>query len=41
LQSKIFYPASAGRNMDEILRAVKAFQVYDEHKVALPAIGRI
>ena len=33
----LFYPASVGRNMDEILRVVKAFQVSDEHKVAKPA----
>lgn len=31
------YPAEVGRNMDEILRAVKALQVADENKVALPA----
>ena len=33
----LFYPASVGRNMDEILRVVKAFQVSDENKVAMPA----
>jgi len=33
----LFYPASVGRNMDEILRVVKAFQVSDENKVAIPA----
>jgi len=33
----LFYPATIGRNMDEILRVVKAFQVSDENKVAMPA----
>ena len=33
----LFYPASVGRNMDEILRVVKAFQVSDKHGVAIPA----
>jgi peroxiredoxin (alkyl hydroperoxide reductase subunit C) len=33
----LFYPASVGRNMDEILRVVKAFQISDEYKVAIPA----
>jgi len=33
----LFYPASVGRNMDEILRVVKAFQVADKNKVAMPA----
>ena len=33
----LFYPASVGRNMDEILRVVKAFQVSDKNGVAIPA----
>lgn len=33
----LYYPQEIGRNMDEILRAVKALQVSDEEKVALPA----
>ena len=33
----LFYPASVGRNMDEILRVVKAFQVSDANNVAIPA----
>jgi len=33
----IYYPQEIGRNMDEILRAVKALQVSDANKVALPA----
>ncbi|PWD99808.1 peroxiredoxin [Marinilabilia rubra] len=32
----MYYPLNVGRNMDEILRALKALQVSDEHKVALP-----
>lgn len=32
-----FYPQEVGRNMDEILRAVKAMQVSDQNKVAMPA----
>ena len=33
----IYYPQEIGRNMDEIVRAVKALRVADEHKVAVPA----
>jgi len=33
----LFYPATIGRNMDEILRVVKAFQVSDQNGVAIPA----
>ncbi|TYP74286.1 peroxiredoxin [Aquimarina intermedia] len=32
----MYYPLNVGRNMDEILRALEALQVSDEHKVALP-----
>ena len=32
-----YYPQEVGRNMDEILRAVKALQVADKEGVALPA----
>jgi peroxiredoxin (alkyl hydroperoxide reductase subunit C) len=32
----MYYPLNVGRNMDEILRALTALQVSDEHKVALP-----
>jgi peroxiredoxin (alkyl hydroperoxide reductase subunit C) len=33
----LYYPQEIGRNMNEILRAVKALQIADEKKVALPA----
>lgn len=33
----LYYPQSNGRNMDEILRLVKALQTSDEHSVATPA----
>ncbi len=32
----IYYPQEIGRNVDEILRAVKALQTHEAHKVALP-----
>jgi len=32
----MYYPMSVGRNMDEILRVLKAMQFSDEHKVSLP-----
>jgi len=33
----IYYPQEIGRNMDEIVRAVKALQLSDKEKVAIPA----
>ncbi len=33
----LYYPPELGRNIDEILRAVKAIQVADENEVAMPA----
>ncbi|UZJ40925.1 peroxiredoxin [Prosthecochloris sp. SCSIO W1101] len=33
----LYYPQEIGRNMDEILRAVKALQTSDNNKVAIPA----
>jgi len=33
----IYYPQEVGRNMDEILRAVKALQIADKYGVAMPA----
>jgi len=32
----MYYPLNVGRNMDEILRALKALQVSDKYKVAMP-----
>lgn len=37
IRSIIYYPLSTGRNMDEILRLVKALQTTAEHKVSTPA----
>ena len=37
LRAMIYYPPELGRNIDEILRAVEAFQVSDENAVAMPA----
>ncbi|MBM3162470.1 MAG: peroxiredoxin [Chlorobi bacterium] len=33
----LYYPQEIGRNIDEIVRAVKALQVSDRNKVAIPA----
>ncbi len=33
----LYYPQEIGRNMDEILRALKALQVSDKNSLALPA----
>lgn len=37
LRAMLYYPQELGRNMDEILRMVKAFQVGDANGVAIPA----
>ncbi len=37
LRTIFYYPQEIGRNMDEILRAVKAIQTSDANKVATPA----
>ena len=33
----LFYPQEIGRNMDEIIRVIKALQIADANKVAIPA----
>ncbi len=33
----LYYPQELGRNMDEVLRMVRALQVADEKRVVLPA----
>ncbi|MCJ7445448.1 MAG: peroxiredoxin [Methanotrichaceae archaeon] len=33
----IYYPQEIGRNMDEVIRALKALQMSDKYKVATPA----
>jgi peroxiredoxin (alkyl hydroperoxide reductase subunit C) len=40
LRALIYYPLSNGRNMDEILRVIDAFQTSDKHNVATPASWR-
>ncbi|MFO7966929.1 MAG: peroxiredoxin [Archaeoglobaceae archaeon] len=37
IRSILFYPQELGRNMDEFLRMMKAFQVSEEQNVAIPA----
>jgi len=32
-----YYPQEVGRNIDELLRTIKALQTSDKNKVALPA----
>ncbi len=36
IRAIVYYPAEVGRDWDEILRALKALQISDAHKVALP-----
>ncbi|NHK32840.1 MAG: peroxiredoxin [Asgard group archaeon] len=37
IRAIIYYPPEMGRNMDEILRIIKAFQIADKYNVAMPA----
>jgi len=37
IRAILYYPQEVGRNMDEIVRIVKAFKIADENKVATPA----
>ncbi len=37
IRAILYYPQELGRNMDEILRMIKGFQVSDQHGVAIPA----
>lgn len=36
IRLSIYYPQEIGRQIDEVLRALKALQVHEENKVALP-----
>jgi len=40
LRAMLYYPLSTGRNMDEIVRMIDAFQTADKYKVATPADWR-
>ncbi len=40
IRAMIYYPLSAGRNMDEILRLIDSLQTTDKHSVATPANWR-
>jgi peroxiredoxin (alkyl hydroperoxide reductase subunit C) len=37
IRAILYYPQELGRNMDEILRMIKGFQINEKHNVALPA----
>ena len=37
IRAMLYYPQELGRNMDEIVRMVEAFQVSEKHGVAMPA----
>jgi len=37
LRTMLYYPQELGRNMDEIVRIVKAMQISDKNQVAMPA----
>ena len=40
IRTTFTYPASTGRNFDEILRVIDSLQLTDSHKVATPANWR-
>ncbi|MCK4458051.1 MAG: peroxiredoxin, partial [Thermoplasmata archaeon] len=37
IRAMLYYPQELGRNMDELLRMVKGFQISDKEGVAMPA----
>jgi peroxiredoxin 2/4 len=37
IRAILYYPQELGRNMDEIVRMIKGFQISDKHGVAIPA----
>ena len=40
IRAMIYYPLNVGRNFDEIMRVIDAFQMVDKHGVACPANWR-
>ena len=37
IRAILYYPQEIGRNIDEIVRMLRAFQTHEKHKVAIPA----
>ncbi|MHA1685102.1 MAG: peroxiredoxin [Candidatus Heimdallarchaeaceae archaeon] len=37
IRAILYYPQELGRNMEEILRMIRGFQIADKHNVAIPA----
>lgn len=37
IRAILYYPSELGRNFDEFVRMIKAFQIADAHQVAMPA----
>ncbi|MFO7867300.1 MAG: peroxiredoxin [Candidatus Aminicenantes bacterium] len=37
IRAMLYYPQELGRNMDEIVRMIKGFQISEKHGVAIPA----
>jgi len=37
IRAILYYPQEVGRNIDEVIRIVRAFRISDEQKAAIPA----